>query len=77
MVDILVRPVELRQIAEQLRASSKKVGTALQAIDNDILALKGDKFLGNRANSVQAHYAPKREALLKAREIVSNFAGGP
>ena len=75
MVDILVRPVELRQISEQLRASSKKVDTALQAIDNDILALKGDKFLGNRANSVQAHYAPKREALLKARDVVSNFAG--
>jgi len=75
MVDILVRPVELRQIAGQLRASSKKVGTALQAIDNDILALKGDRFLGNRANSVQSHYAPKREALLKAREIVAKFAG--
>jgi uncharacterized protein YukE len=75
MVDILVRPPELRQISEQLRSSAKKIGMALQAIDNDILSLKGDQFLGNRANSVQAHYAPKRDALLKAQEIVFHFSG--
>ena len=74
MVDILVRPPELRQISEQLKSSAKKIGTALQAIDNDIASLKGDKFLGQRADSLQAHYAPKREALLKAREIVAHFA---
>lgn len=74
MVDILVRPAELRQISEQLRSSAKKIGVALQAIDNDILSLKNDKFLGNRANAVQAHYAPKREALLKAKNIVSHFS---
>jgi predicted double-glycine peptidase/uncharacterized protein YukE len=74
MTDILIRPLELRQISEQLRASAKKIGAALQAIDHDILSLKGDKFLGNRANAVQAHYAPKREALLKAKEIVAHFA---
>jgi uncharacterized protein YukE len=74
MVDILVRPAELRQISEQLRSSAKKIGMALQAIDNDILSLKGDQFLGNRANSVQAHYAPKRESLFKAKDIVAHFA---
>jgi len=74
MIDILVRPPELRQISEQLRSSAKKINTALQAIDMDILSLKSDKFLGNRANDVQAHYAPKRDALLKAKEIVLHFA---
>ena len=74
MVDILIRPAELRQISEQLKSGAKKIDTALQAIDNDILSLKGDQFLGNRANAVQAHYAPKREALLKAKEIVVHFA---
>ncbi len=74
MVDILVRPPELRQISEQLKSSAKKIGTALQAIDNDIASLKGDNFLGQRADALQAHYAPKREALLKAREIVAHFA---
>lgn len=74
MTNILVRPPELRQISEQLKSSANKIGTALQAIDNDILSLKGDKFLGNRANAVQTHYAPKREALLKAQNIVAHFA---
>lgn len=74
MVDILVRPAELRQISEQLKSSAKKINVALQAIDNDILSLKGDKFLGNRASAVQGHYAPKREALLKARELVTYLA---
>jgi len=74
MAEILVRPSELRQASDQLRASAKKLGAALQAIDQEMLSLKGDKFMGNRANAVQAHYAPKREALLKAKEIVAHFA---
>lgn len=74
MSDILVRPPELRQISEQLRSSANKIGTALQAIDNDILSLKGDRFLGNRASAMQSHYSPKREGLLKANNIVMHFA---
>jgi len=74
MSNILIRPKELRQASDQLRANAQKIGTALQAIDQDILSLKGDKFLGHRADAVQAHYAPKREALLKARAIVLEFS---
>ena len=74
MTDILVRPPELRQISEQLKSSAKKIDAALQAIDNDILSLKGDKFLGNRANAVQANYAPKRDALIKAKVLVLGFS---
>jgi uncharacterized protein YukE len=74
MDDILVRPTELRQTAEQLSSSAQKIGQALHAIDNDINALKGIAFMGNRADDVQVRYAPKRDALLKAREIVAHFA---
>lgn len=74
MSDILIRPQELRQTADQLQATARKIDAALQAIDNDMLSLKRDNFLGNRANAVQAHYAPKREALLKAKEIASHFS---
>lgn len=74
MSQILVRPQELRQTSEQLQVAARKIDAALQSIDNDMLSLKRDNFLGNRANTVQAHYAPKREALLKAKEIVSHFA---
>lgn len=74
MADILIKPLELRQIASQMRNSANKIGQAILNIDSDLQALKGDKFLGNRANAVQAHYAPKREALLKAQAIVSEFS---
>lgn len=74
MSQILIRPQELRQSSDQLRANAKKIDAALQAIDQEILSLKGDKFLGNRASAVQAHYAPKREALLKAKNIIEHFA---
>ncbi|HEX2956529.1 MAG TPA: C39 family peptidase [Chitinispirillaceae bacterium] len=74
MSTILVRPVELRQTAEQLRSRAKRLTQALEAIDNTILSLKGDKFLGHRADAVQAHYAPKRAALLKAKEMVLHFS---
>lgn len=70
----MIRPQELRQAADQLRANAKKIDAALQAIDQEILSLKGDKFLGNRANAVQVHYAPKREALLKTKTIITHFA---
>lgn len=73
-MDILVQPPELRKISEQLRSSAQKIGSALQAIDNDIHSLNGDKFLGSRSDKVQAHYAPKREALLKAKTIILHFA---
>lgn len=74
MTNILVRPLQLRQISEQLKSSANKIGTALQAIDNAILALKGDKFLGNRANAVQAIYRSRRQALQKAEELVMHFS---
>ncbi len=74
MADILVRPDELKQIASQMRDSAKKIGQALYSIDSDILSLMSDKFLGNRANSVQSHYQAKRDALQRAKELVLNFA---
>lgn len=74
MTNILVQPSELRQMSEQLKSSAKKIDIAIQVIDSDILSLKGDKFLGNRANTVQSHYAPKRESLLKLKNIVVHFA---
>jgi len=74
MVDILIQPPELRRISEQLRTSAQKIEAALQAIDNDIRSLKGDKFLGSRSDKLQVNYAPKREALLKAKNIILHFA---
>ena len=74
MPNILVQPQQLRQIAEQLRSHAQKIDQALHAIDNDIRSLKGHHFLGHRADQVQAHYAPKRDALLQAKQLVLRFA---
>lgn len=74
MNKILIRPTELRQISEQLRASANKIGVALQGVDQDISSLKGEKFLGVRANLIQDHYVSKRDALLQAKELVKHFA---
>lgn len=73
MTSILVHPQELRQVAEQLNVGAKKVGFALQAIDININSLKGNSFLGNRAEALQRHYAPMRDALLKATKVVAPF----
>lgn len=74
MTAILVKPAELKQTAQQLRASAKKISAAMQNIDKVMASLKGTKFLGNRADLLQSHYAPKREALQRAKDIVAAFA---
>ncbi|HEX2956531.1 MAG TPA: WXG100 family type VII secretion target [Chitinispirillaceae bacterium] len=74
MTNILVRPPELRQTAEQLRSCAQKIGQALQALDKDIHTLQDDRFLGNRASTLQSHYQSRRDALQKAKELVLQFA---
>lgn len=74
MTQILVQPPQLRQTAEQLRTHAQKIDQALCAIDDDIRSLKGHHFLGQRADAVQAHYAPKRGALMVAKNLVMHFA---
>ena len=74
MTKILILPPQLRQTAEQLRSHEQKIDQALHAIDNDIRSLKGHQFLGRRADAVQTHYAPKRDALLNAKEMVLRFS---
>lgn len=73
MTEILVRPAELRQAAEELRSRAQKVDRALQLIDSAINQLKGDSFLGHRANALQSNYQSKREALQKAKELILHF----
>jgi surface antigen/uncharacterized protein YukE len=74
MATILVRPPELRQISEQMRSNAQKIDDALKSIDREMGVLKGHSFLGNRADSLQSRYHPKRDALLKAKELVIRFS---
>lgn len=74
MTKILVQPPQLRKTAEELLAHAQKIDQALKEIDADIRSLRGHRFIGHRADAVQAHYAPKRDALLNAKQMVINFA---
>ena len=74
MSSILVQPAQLRKTATQLRSHAQKIDTALQEIDQVLISLQGDEFLGHRADAVQAHYKSKREALLHAKKLVLHFA---
>jgi uncharacterized protein YvpB/uncharacterized protein YukE len=71
---ILIRPPELRHISETLRASANNINSSLQAIDSIMGSLKGNVFLGNRADALHSRYAPKRDALLRAKDIIIAFA---
>ena len=69
-----MQPPQLRKTAEELLAHAQKIDQALKEIDADIRSLRGHRFIGHRADAVQAHYAPKRDALLNAKQMVINFA---
>ncbi len=74
MVDILVRPAELRQVSQTLRGQAQKIAQAIEAVDVILRALKGQKFLGNRANALQVRYEARREALLATKNLILRFA---
>lgn len=74
MTNILVRPPELRQVADGLRSGAQRLGKSLQTIDTAIHSLNGQDFMGHRSDTLQLHYISKRESLLRAQEIVLRFA---
>lgn len=74
MTEILVRPPELRRAADQLRAGAEKIGQAVESVDADMRALKGVEMLGNRADRLQVRYQGKRDALVRAKELILSFA---
>lgn len=74
MSAILVHPPELKKTAQELASHSRTIGQAMQSIENEMNTLRASAFLGNRANAVQVHYRSKRDALLRAKELVSHFS---
>lgn len=74
MVDILVRPPELRQIAEDLSSHAKKLQDALDTVDNEIRALGGSTFVGMRADALRAHYSKILEKIYQIKPLINHFA---
>jgi WXG100 family type VII secretion target len=73
-MDILVRPAELRQTSQSLRGQAQKVHQAIETVDVTMRALKGQKFLGNRATALQSRYESRREALLAIKSLILRFS---
>lgn len=75
MTDILVRPQELRQTAQQLRASAKKISGATGDVGKIVLgsALRL-VFTGNRASALMKRYLSKAGELAAFDDLVLKFA---
>lgn len=73
MVEILVRPPELSQAAEDIRNYAKRLQTALDAVDSDMRSLIG-KFEGQRAEALQSRYNKIREQIYRFKPLVDHFA---
>ena len=74
MSQILVRPTELRKAASEMRSHAQRIDQALDAIEDVLVSLQGNQFLGHRADAVQAHYAQKKEFFVQAEKLVLSFA---
>lgn len=75
MTDILVRPQKLRQTAQQLRASAKKISGATGDVGKVVLgsALRL-VFTGNRASALMKRYLSKAGELAAFDDLVMKFA---
>ena len=74
MSQIFVRPTELKKAASEMRSHAQRIDQALDAIEEILISLRGEKFLGHRADAVQAHYSQKKELFVQAEKLVLSFA---
>jgi len=73
MAEILVKPPELRQAANDLRAHAKRMQAALDAVDTDMRSLAGN-FEGMRAEALQTRYNKIREQIYQFKPLIDHFA---
>ncbi len=74
MPEILITPAQLRGLAEDLRGRAKRIQTACQQVDQRLMPLRGEKFLGRRAEALQNRYHKLREALLGYHLLAARLA---
>lgn len=73
MAEILVRPPELQQAANDLRAHVKRLQASLDAVDAEIRSLSGN-FEGMRAEALQARYNKIRDQIYRFKPLIDHFA---
>lgn len=74
MSDILVRPPQLRAIADQIRQRARAVQAAIDAVDQQIKALGPSRFEGSRAERVRARYNRNRQKFYNFKILLDKFA---
>ncbi len=72
--NILIRPPQLRSVAQALRERTQRLRTAFEATDQTIGALGEAQFAGSRAAGLRARYQTQRARVLGAANIVLAFA---
>lgn len=74
MAEILVKPIDLLNAANDLRAHAKKMQEALNAVNNEIQSLGIGRFEGERANSLRARYNRIQEQINRVKPLIDHFA---
>ena len=74
MNDILISPLEIREIAEKLRTHGNNISQALLNTDDQMANLSTEKFDGWRASSLQNRYLELRVQLLESPGIITAFS---
>jgi len=74
MSEILVKPMELLNAANDLRAHAKRLQDALNAVDTEIQSLGISRFEGERANSLRARYTKIHEQISHFKPLIEYFA---
>jgi len=73
MVEIQVRPPELLQAANDLRAHARALQSAIESVDSDMRSLTG-QFEGMRAEALQDRYNKIREQIFQFQALIKHFA---
>lgn len=74
MAEILVKPVELKSISNDLRKNAADIQTAVDAVDSIIKSLGPSRFEGARADALRNRYSKIREQIYSFKPLVTKFA---
>ncbi len=73
MTDILVRPPEMRDRANQMRQSAKTILNAVQQVESIMKALGPSRFEGVRAANLMSRYNRTRDKLFNFKPFIDKF----
>lgn len=74
MSEILVKPIELKNISNDLRKNAADIQRAVEAVDAIIKSLGTSRFEGARADALRNRYSKIREQIYNFKPLVTKFA---